>query len=343
MSSQAPSTFGSSTRRLLPFVVAVVALYFVLRNIRPEELTAALRRAPLVPFLGMSAVLAIVNCAVDTFAMFHVFSAFGVALRFRQLFVIRAATYTLAVINYHAGQLGIALFLSRTARISLSRASAIILFIVGVWVGLLLIMGLCGTVLGGPKARALLPLLALFGVGFLLYGLLLRFPPAFLRRPPTDLAPPEARFIERMAAIVGRTLGKITGALLEAGIRGHLRALVVRMPHLLVLLVWHYLALRCFHIDIPVHLAICYLPLIFAAASLPISVQGLGISQMSALYFLEEFAAQTGGRATVLAYSLSMVAVSTVSNLLLGLAFMPAATRLGLRTGDSQAAPPASP
>lgn len=323
-------------RRVLPLAVAGLALIYAVRGIPFSELQGAMARAPLSLLLLVSAGMAVLNCSADTLAMYFVFRGFGLSLRFFELYTIRAATYTLAVINYHAGQLGIIGFLHRAAKIPLSRAGAIVLFIMGVWVALLMIFATFGAVLGGDKGRALLPVLALFAAGLCVYGVLLRWPPRFLR---LGSAPPAAATgllprLQRLAA-------KVWAPLMEAGLRGHLRALVVRLPHLFVLLLWHFIALRCFQISVPFHLAMLYLPVVFAVAALPISVQGLGTAQVVAKYYFTDFAVGLSGggaEAAVFAYSLSMTAISTVSNLVLGLAFLPAGSRLGLEAAAAEAA-----
>ncbi len=325
----------SLLRRALPLLVAVVALVLALRGINLRELAEMTRDAPLVPLIGFSAVMVLLNCAADTFAMYFVFKWFGLALRFSELYVIRAATYTLAVINYHAGQLGIIGYIHRVGKVPLSRASAYILFIVGVWVALLLIFAAGSLALGGAKAAALLPVLVLFFAGIVVYAILLTWPPRFLLS-----GPPHATQHESLLVRIWRRLWRVTHKLWEplhqAGIKGHLRALVVRVPHLLVLLVWHFVALRCFHIEVPVHIAVLYLPVVFAVASLPISVQGLGTSQMAAKYFFSEFSPR--GDAAVLAYSLTMTAISTASNLAMGLLFLRAGAKLGLKEMAAEAA-----
>ena len=333
-------------RRLLPLLVAVGALLIAVRGTDLHKLQAAMEHAPMALLLVVSAGMAVLNCAADTLAMFYVFRWFGLHLRFFDLYTIRAATYTLAVINYHAGQLGIIGYLHRAGRVALPRASAYILFIVGVWVALLLLFAGGSLLLGGEKARAMAPLLSVFLIGLVVYALLLRWPPKFLLHEP---AMPSAegegesegeggagaggesavvRLGKRVWYRAWRILSKLWAPLMEAGIKGHLRAMGVRLPHLAVLLVWHFIALRCFNVIVPVHVAVLYLPVVFAVASLPISVQGLGTSQVAAKYFFTEFAA--AGEESVLAYSLSMTAISTASNLIMGLLFLGRGTRLGL-------------
>jgi hypothetical protein len=322
-------------RRLLPLLVAVFALLIAVRGTDLTKLRFAMEHVPMAALIGASAVMAVLNCAADTLAMFYVFRWFGLHLRFFDLYTIRAATYTLAVINYHAGQLGIIGYLHRVGRVSLPRASAYILFIVGVWVALLLLFAGGSLMLGGAKAQAMAPVLGVFLLGLFVYALLLRWPPRFLREGPpaqaaalTAAAPFMVRLWRRVWYRLWRIIGKLWAPLMEAGVLGHGRAMLVRLPHLGVLLVWHFIALRCFEVQVPVHVAVLYLPVVFAVASLPISVQGLGTSQVAAKYFFTEFAA--AGEESVLAYSLSMTAISTASNLIMGFLFLRRGARLGL-------------
>lgn len=326
-------------RRLMPLIVAIFALLIAVRGTDLTKLRAAMEHAPMGLLLVTSALMAVLNCAADTLAMFYVFRWFGLHLRFFDLYTIRAATYTLAVINYHAGQLGIIGYLHRVGRVPLPRASAYILFIVGVWVGLLLLFAGGSLVLGGAKAQAMAPILSVFLVGLLVYAVLLRWPPRFLRQGPpaapsgterqaADAGPLLVRLWRRVWYRLWRIIGKLWAPLMEAGLLGHGRAMLVRLPHLAVLLLWHFIALRCFDVQVPVHVAVLYLPVVFAVASLPISVQGLGTSQVAAKYFFTEFA--TAGEESVLAYSLSMTAIATASNLIMGFLFLGRGTRLGL-------------
>src|SRR5262245_30331323 len=87
-------------RSVGPWVVALGALAWVFHKVHWHELLAALERAPLALYLGASAVLLVANCAADSFAMFYTFGWFGCRVPYRELFVVRAATYLLAVVQY---------------------------------------------------------------------------------------------------------------------------------------------------------------------------------------------------------------------------------------------------
>jgi hypothetical protein len=294
------------------------------------------RDAPLLPLIAYSGVMVLLNCAADTLAMYYVFKWFGLTLRFSELYIIRAATYTLAVINYHAGQLGIIGYIHRVGKVPLSRASAYILFIVGVWVALLLIFAAGGSFALGRRQSGC----AAAGAGDVLCRAVCVCDAAHLATALSAVRSTAGHEPRQPAGTkIWRRLWRVTHKLWEplhrAGIKGHARALLVRVPHLLVLLLWHFVALRCFHIEVPVHVAVLYLPVVFAVASLPISVQGLGTSQMAAKYFFSEFSPR--GEAAVLAYSLTMTAISTASNLVMGVLFLRAGAKLGLKEMTAEA------
>ena len=73
----APSACTGSGRRLsvvaiakkvAPYLIAAVALGWVLRHIKTRDLLDALHRAPMGAFIAMSAVMLVLNCGADTFA-----------------------------------------------------------------------------------------------------------------------------------------------------------------------------------------------------------------------------------------------------------------------------------
>src|SRR5689334_19098912 len=130
--------------RLAPYFIAVAALSWVFHTTDLAALAKALAHAPITLFVLFSAFILVANCAADTFAMHRVFGWFGCHVPYRHLFVIRASTYLLAVVNYHVGQAAIVGYLYRARRVPLLRATGWILFIIGVNVGTLFILASAG-------------------------------------------------------------------------------------------------------------------------------------------------------------------------------------------------------
>jgi hypothetical protein len=96
--------------------------------------------------------------------------------------------------------------------------------------------------------------------------------------------------------------------LLTAGVAGHLKAMAVRLPHLVVLLALQYVGLYGFGVKVPILQALLCLPVVLFVAVLPISFQGLGPTQGALIFFFARYAPGDSG-ARILAASLgSMLA-----------------------------------
>ena len=104
--------------------------------------------------------------------------------------------------------------------------------------------------------------------------------------------------------------------------RGHLKALLVRLPHIAALMAYQTLLLRAFGVRVPLVTAIASLPVVFLVAVLPISVQGIGTTQAAMVFFFARYGTgdQTARQAAVLAESLVTQALALAFQSLLGLA-----------------------
>jgi hypothetical protein len=301
-------------KRIAPWAIALLALGWVFRSIDRHQLVAALEHAPVAAFVAVSALMLVLNCLADTFAMRSVFGWFGCHVPYWDLFVVRASTYLLAIVNYHVGQAAIVGYLYKARKVPLLRASGWILFIIGIHVGILFLLSSAGAsnASGDLKLLRMIPLTCGIGVGA--YATLLTLKPKILAER-TLLAP-----------------------LFEMGIVGHIKGVLVRLPHIGVLLVWHFVSLRMFGVNVPVVDALLYLPAYFAVGSLPINVNGFGVSQLVAIAFFAKFAVIAPGttdvagaqKAAVIAYSLGTSGISIVLQLIMGFIALRRATVLGL-------------
>jgi hypothetical protein len=309
MSSEGPgplARIASIAKRIAPYAIAIVALGWVLRQTDIHALGAALKHAPIGWFVAVSAVMLVLNCAADTFAMTTVFGWFGCHVPYRDLFVVRASTYLLAIVNYHVGQAAIVGYLYRARKVPFLRATGWILFIIGINVGTLFLLASAGASRATDELAMLRTVPLVCGIGVVAYAALLTLKPGFLAR--------RALF----------------SPLFEMGILGHVKGVLVRLPHIGVLLLWHYTALRMFGIRVTPGSALLYLPAYFAVASLPINVNGLGVAQLVAIAFFAQYADGTRAeqKAAVMAYSLSTSGVSIILQLILGFACLRRGTAL---------------
>ena len=138
--------------------------------------------------------------------------------------------------------------------------------------------------------------------------------------------------IVRPAWLVRRPLFDVV---LGAGIAGHLRALLVRLPHIATLIVFELALLRGFHVAVPVLAALAVLPIVFLVAALPISVQGLGTTQAAMIYFFARYAPGDwpAQQATIMAASLVGQALALGLQALIGVVCL--RSRVGRSIGQN--------
>jgi len=282
--------------RLLAWVVTAGLLVLLFRKIPFSQVVAAARGA--APWtIPVTLLVSVCIYVADSFAIWKTFGWFLAPLSWVEVLLVRGATYLLAVINYNAGQGAIVYFVHRVARVPVMRGVSTVLLIMGVNVLALLFLA-TGALAVAPAVPH--PVVVLVGVAY------------------AGLALYVALVIARPRWLASRPLFDV---LLNAGIGGHLKALLVRLPHIALLMVLQIVLLRGFGVQVPVIDALAALPVVYFVAVLPISVQGLGTTQATMIYFFARYAPgdQQAQQAAVLAASLVGQALSVAFQTLLGL------------------------
>src|SRR5436190_4487775 len=242
-----------SLLRILPWVVTAGLLFLVFRRISIDEVIADTRHAAgwTVPLILASVVAVYLG---DSFAIWKTFGWFLTRLSFVDVLLVRGATYLLAAINYNVGQGAIVYFVHRTAGTTIMRGIATTLLVLGVNVLVLLFLATGGLAVAPDVPRAVKILVTIAWVGLAIYIALIKLRPRFLEKP-------------------------IFEVLLNAGLGGYARGVLVRIPHIAALVAFQFTALHAFGVRVPLVDALATLPVIFLVAVLPISVQGLGTTQ----------------------------------------------------------------
>jgi hypothetical protein len=210
--------------------------------------------------------LILVNFVADVFATWKTFSWFVAPLRFLELLTLRGATYLWALVNYALGQGALIYFVRRSRGVPLVRGAAAALLIMGLNLLLLLLLASGGWLLGAQPPPEVRIAVQVAWAGLVVYALLIAWKPGFLASRP------------------------IFDVLFEAGLRGHLKGMAVRLPHVLVLIIYTYVSLRAFHIPVPFLQTMLCMPVVFLVAVLPISVAGLGVMQLTMKFFFARYA-----------------------------------------------------
>ena len=104
------------------------------------------------------------------------------------------------------------------------------------------------------------------------------------------------------------------------------------------LVVFQTTMLHAFGVAVPITQAIAVLPIVFFIAVLPISVQGLGVTQWALAFFFGRYA-PGGNIAAIATASLVSQAIATTTQVLLGLACLRTRTGRAFREAANDASP----
>jgi hypothetical protein len=279
------------------WAVAIAILVYLFRDIHLASIAEAARGAYWWA-IPANAILIVAVYLADSFAIKKTFGWFVAPLTYREVLVVRGATYLLALVNYSVGQGAIVYFVNRSRRVPILRGTAAVLLVMGINVLVLLVLATLGLVVA-PDVPSELKLIVLIAyAGLAVYIVVVSVKPRWLAKRP------------------------IFDVLLSAGVGGHLRALAVRLPHIATLLLLSWFSLAAFGIFVPVGKAILCLPIVYFVTVLPISPQGLGTSQAMLIHFFLGYApgaTDESRKAAILAASLVCQVIANIVQVSIGL------------------------
>jgi len=116
-------------KNVLPWLVAAALLFYLFTKVPPEQVLRSLHHLHLPSFLGFGVVYFLIILALDTWVLSGVLSRFAAPVSFRELLPARCVSYLLALLNYNAGQAGMAVYLKRTRGLSFFKTLGCIFFV----------------------------------------------------------------------------------------------------------------------------------------------------------------------------------------------------------------------
>lgn len=282
------------------WAVTIAILAYLFRTIHFAKVAEAIHGAYWWA-IPVNALLILAVYVADSYAIMKTFGWFVAPLSYREVLVVRGATYLLALVNYTVGQGAIVYFVNRSRGVPILRGTAAVLLVMGINILMLLVLATLGLVASTDVPSGLRLIVLVAYAGLAIYILVVWIKPRWLAERP------------------------IFDVLLSAGIGGHLRAMAVRVPHIVTLLALSWFSLAAFGVVIPVGKAILCLPIVYFVTVLPISFQGLGTSQAMLIHFFARYAPGADDKsrwAVIVAASLVCQAIAFVIQLSIGLACM---------------------
>ncbi len=290
-------------KRLVPWVVTISIFALIFRRVPVAKVLEALANVRLVPYLAIMVPYSVVYLVIDTFCLTRVLNWFNTTIAYRDVLPIRATTYLLTLLNSPLGQGGVAVYLNRREGIPFLEVVSSVLFMMFVELYQLVFFSSLGAALApAGLERSLFVVYAVLYAYFVVHIALFR-----------DGAP----------WITKRKAAETLRSFRMARLRHYLLLILFKSPNFLMATVVYYFTLHCFDLHLPYLKLLVFLPVIFLSAALPIGVAHLGAPQ----YFWLHFFGDQAPEASLLAFSLTAHVTFMVMNAMLGLPFLPRATR----------------
>jgi hypothetical protein len=302
-------------KKALPFLGTLLIFALIFWRIPAGKVVGALEQAPALKFFGVFLPYSGIYWIIDSACLTWVVRRFNKPLRFREILPIRASMYLLSLINTNLGQGGVAWYIHRKAQVPFLEILSSILFIALLEVYQLFLFSTAGVVLYRPVSAAQAELVhALRIVYAIAWGALAAIIIFFAQA---------RRHSTVRTWISDSRVGSISRTFVAARPRDYAIVMAIKAPSFGLALLAQHFALGLYGIAIPFVKLVLFLPLVFLAAALPIAIAHLGTSQAAWLLFFSSNAPD----AKILAYSLAAHFTFMLCNGLLGLVFLPRASR----------------
>lgn len=297
-------------RRLVPWGVGLTLLVVVVTRVPFDALRDAIEHGRHLPLAAVHVVAIATVLFTDAFATWTGMVALHLRRPFWDVLTVRGATNALFIINYAAGQGAFGYYLYKTG-VKPLRATGSTLFLIGTNLATLLVLTAITWIAANRTGldERVTWTLAITCSGFALYLLVIGFAPSFLSQ------------------------HELFAPLFDAGLRGHVVAMIGRLPHVIVIVVVQWVALRAWGIQVPFIAGVALTPIVILATVLPISPAGLGTAQAAFAYFFSGFVAgatETERVGKIIAFGIVHFAFGVAAALLVGLICLPVARRRGV-------------
>jgi lysylphosphatidylglycerol synthase-like protein len=304
-----------SWKKALPYCGTLLIFALLFWRIPIGAVAGALKQAPVLKFFGVFLPFSVVYWLIDSACLTWVVRRFNQPLRFREMLPIRASMYMLSLINTNLGQGGVAWYLHRKLQVPFLEILSSILFIALLEIYQLFLFSTAGVILYHPRAAEQAELMHVLRITYTAawgaLGAIIIFFAQARRHPGVR------RWLSNSRA------GAISRTFVAARPLDYAIVMAIKAPSFPLALLAQHFTLGLYGIAIPLVKLVLFLPLVFLVAALPIGVAHLGTSQAAWLLFFSADASS----AKILAYSLAAHFTFMLCNGLLGLVFLPHASR----------------
>ncbi len=275
-------------KRMAPWLVGAVMLAYLVWRIEINPLLDALSRADVALYFPVVTVFILVNFLADTQNLNALLIYSGTPIPFRDSVIIRGASYLLMIIDYTLGMGSIVYYLKKYKNVPMASGTGSMLFLNYITHISLLIMAIAGCLMAAASG-VLTPVLSNIALVAAILLALAIITIIIMKKLP------DKPFLKK---IKDSMIWKI---FIVSPFTSYLMNTIFRCGFYFTFVLFFYVAVRAFNMDIPFAEVVVYVPVILLVISIPISAFGLGTSQAAMLLLFREY----GSPAQILAFSLT--------------------------------------
>lgn len=255
-------------RHIVPWIIAVGIFFYLFRRYPPSTLVGAAEYLNIPLFCVFALTYFLYMWIIDCWALARIMTRFHIPLRAKELFQVRFASYLIMVVNYGAGQAGLAYFIKRLRHASLPRVLGTILFVVVIDLYWTINLAFIGSFFARPVVSDI-PLFPLISLVWVIATCAILVNIAFWKFKAKN------RFVKWMQEHPASMTFR------KAGIVDYGWAMLLRLPLHIALNTALFFVAWTFGVSVPFWKVVSCWPIVLLTGTIPITPGGLGTVQVA--------------------------------------------------------------
>ncbi|MDY6820608.1 MAG: lysylphosphatidylglycerol synthase domain-containing protein [Deferribacterota bacterium] len=291
--------------QVISWTIGLIIAVFLFLQVDINIIKEAFYKAYIIPFIIIICSFVLFWLFFETYNLYLLIKYYGYKTLYKDILILRSATYLLMLINYNLGIGGILLGLSIKHKINIANSTSIVALYSLTDILSLSALTLISTAFICCYTQKKVYIILLI-ISFLLVLLLLFL--YFIFHNSKLSKQFKNRIAKKIISFISDELSKLKKTDL-------LKIILLRMTYFLTFIIFFHFTLPLFHIHIPFIWLAALVPPIFFIGNLPITPAGIGTIQAAMLFFFKSF----GQYEDILLFSICYTTFLLLTRLLLGL------------------------
>ncbi len=273
------------TKKILPWVIAILIFAYLFKQYPLSKVLKAITFVNLWTFGTFALGYFVFIYVIDSLVFTYCFRKYGYEVTFKDIFLARAVTYLIMIINYPASQVAFAYYLNRRYKIPVFQAMGVFFLIIFIDLLWIITLALAGSFFQqqsvvGIDLSHTVQTIAIAAYIFTFIWL------AFWRRWPQKIL---GRSFFKWDFLEKQRARKSFKVFQETSVKDLFLLIAMRIPIHFSIIISMYVVLQTFNVHIPFTKILGNVPIVFFIGTLPITPGGLGTTNAAMVELLHPY------------------------------------------------------